>query len=136
MTSVFDSCYCIVLISTSRGCSHGMTSSQLPVDNSSSSRRRPTGADQQATPAVWTCHEGIKSASTGTCRAHTTLEAILGELRTVTGKMRVDEQQYELTGEWKYAAMVMDRVCLLTFTAFTIVLTLAILLSAPHLIVF
>ena len=71
--------------------------------------------------------------SAGTCRAHA--EAILGELRTVKGKMRADEARSELTGEWKHAAMVIDRFCLWMFTTFIVVLTLAILFSAPHLFV-
>jgi len=76
------------------------------------------------------------SAGAGsTCRAHSLLEAILGELKTVTEKMRADEERSELTGEWKYAAMVIDRFCLWTFTSFTVILTLAVLFSAPHLIV-
>jgi hypothetical protein len=31
--------------------------------------------------------------------------------------------------------MVLDRLCLLTFTAFTIIATIAVLLAAPHIIV-
>jgi len=36
---------------------------------------------------------------------------------------------------WKHAAMVIDRLCLCMFTAFTLVLTTSILFSAPHLFV-
>ena len=35
----------------------------------------------------------------------------------------------------QFAAMVIDRFCLITFTAFTIITTIAVLLSAPHIIV-
>jgi hypothetical protein len=31
--------------------------------------------------------------------------------------------------------MVIDRFCLITFTAFTVITTIAVLLSAPHIIV-
>jgi len=91
-------------------------------------------ADQRATPAIWTCHGGMQTTSLTTSRVHT-LEAILGELKTITGKMHVEEERSELTGEWKHAAMVIDRFCLWTFTAFTLILTFAILFSAPHLFV-
>ena len=124
-----------VCYSTSRGC---MTSSQHPVDYYNGSRRpTATGVHHQPAPTVWTCHEGVKTASaaTSSCRAHTILEAILDELRSLTEKIRAEDERSELTGEWKHAAMVIDRFCLWTFTGFTIILTLAILFSAPHLLV-
>jgi len=33
--------------------------------------------------------------------------------------------------DWRFAAMVVDRLCLCLFTVFTVVSTLTILLSAP-----
>ena len=39
------------------------------------------------------------------------------------------------TARVQFAAMVIDRFCLITFTAFTIITTIAVLLSAPHIIV-
>ncbi|XP_037082240.1 acetylcholine receptor subunit alpha-type acr-16-like [Pollicipes pollicipes] len=63
------------------------------------------------------------------------LQLILKELRTITDKMRSDDHEAEVTGDWKFAAMVVDRMCLIVFTLFTIVATVAVLLSAPHIIV-
>ena len=40
-----------------------------------------------------------------------------------------------LENEWKFAAMVLDRVCLLAFTFFTVLLSAAVLIAAPHVIV-
>ena len=40
-----------------------------------------------------------------------------------------------LENEWKFAAMVLDRVCLLVFTLFTVLLSTAVLIAAPHVIV-
>jgi len=128
------------LISTSRD---GRLS-QHPVDQYNVGR--PTGADRRTTstpPAtlVWTCREGAR-ATARTChraaschRATALLEAIVVELRAVTSRLRADDERSELAGDWKHAAMVVDRFCLWTFTAFTVVLTLSVLLSAPHLIV-
>jgi len=127
-----------VFVSSSRGSTRCTTSSQHP--SSVPDRRRPGVAGQPETTStttpvqVWTCHEDTRTSRT--CRpAHAALEAILGELRTVTGRMRADDERTELTAEWKHAAMVVDRCCLWTFTAFTAILTLSTLLSAPHLFV-
>ncbi|XP_077532206.1 neuronal acetylcholine receptor subunit alpha-7-like isoform X1 [Haemaphysalis longicornis] len=62
------------------------------------------------------------------------LNLILRELRYITSRMRKDEQEREVVGEWKFAAMVVDRVCLIIFSAFTIISTCACLFSAPHLV--
>jgi nicotinic acetylcholine receptor len=63
------------------------------------------------------------------------LSLILKELRVITDKIRDDEDTAAIENDWKFAAMVLDRLCLLTFTAFTIVATIAVLVSAPHIIV-
>ena len=63
------------------------------------------------------------------------LSLILKELRVITDKIRDDEDTAAIENDWKFAAMVLDRLCLLTFTAFTIIATVAVLLAAPHIIV-
>ena len=63
------------------------------------------------------------------------LQLILKELHTITDKMRREDEQGEVTSDWKFAAMVVDRLCLIVFTLFTVVATVAVLLSAPHIIV-
>nr|XP_042908637.1 neuronal acetylcholine receptor subunit alpha-7-like [Parasteatoda tepidariorum] len=62
------------------------------------------------------------------------LNAILRELRYVTGRMKREEKVGEIISEWKYAAMVVDRICLILFTLFTVLSTCICLFSAPHLI--
>lgn len=66
---------------------------------------------------------------------HRELSLILKEIRIITDKIRDDEDTASIENDWKFAAMVLDRVCLITFTLFTIVATIAVLLSAPHIIV-
>ena len=66
---------------------------------------------------------------------HRELSLILKEIRVITDKIRDDEDTANIENDWKFAAMVLDRVCLITFTFFTIVATVAVLLSAPHIIV-
>ena len=56
----------------------------------------------------------------------------LGEM--VAEKIRRDEFDEETVNDWKFAAMVVDRLCLIAFTSFLIISTFAILFAAPHLI--
>ena len=53
----------------------------------------------------------------------------------ITEKIRSDDDADATQCDWKFAAMVLDRLCLITFTLFTIVATLAVLAAAPHVIV-
>lgn len=66
---------------------------------------------------------------------HRELSLILKELRIITDKLRKDEEDEESTNDWKFAAMVVDRMCLYIFTFFTVAATIAVLMSAPHVIV-
>ena len=48
---------------------------------------------------------------------------------------RDDDESAATENDWKFAAMVLDRLCLITFTLFTIIATFAVLAAAPHVIV-
>lgn len=63
------------------------------------------------------------------------LQLILQEVRYITDFMRKQQEDQEVINDWKYAAMVVDRFCLIVFTFFTLVATIAVLYSAPHIIV-
>jgi len=63
------------------------------------------------------------------------LSLILKEIKVITDKIRDDEEASAIESDWKFAAMVLDRLCLITFTLFTIIATLAVLAAAPHVIV-
>lgn len=63
------------------------------------------------------------------------LQIILQELRYITCRMKKADEEAEVISDWKFAAMVVDRFCLLIFTAFTIIATVCVLFSAPHIIV-
>ena len=62
----------------------------------------------------------------------TELREILKEVRYMSDKLRKDDSDQDVKNDWKFAAMVIDRLCLWIFTLFTIVSTFAILFSAPH----
>lgn len=77
-------------------------------------------------------HAPVAAALPWTTDSASVLKEILQELRDVTDRMRVDDQRQDECGDWKFAAMVIDRLCLCLFTVFTVVSTFAILCSAPH----
>jgi len=68
-------------------------------------------------------------------QAQCDLQAITRELRFITSRMKKKDEESDMIADWKFAAMVVDRICLIIFTLFTIIATLAVLLSAPHIIV-
>ena len=61
-------------------------------------------------------------------------QCILKELKFITNRMKIHDEELDIISDWKFAAMVIDRFCLITFTAFTVITTIAVLLSAPHII--
>jgi len=54
------------------------------------------------------------------------LSAILAEVKCVTSKLRSDESDDEQTSDWKFAAMVIDRLSFWTLTVYLVVVTLAV----------
>ncbi|XP_014203486.1 acetylcholine receptor subunit alpha-type acr-16 [Copidosoma floridanum] len=60
---------------------------------------------------------------------------ILKEIKVITDELKNNEEQTKITNDWKFAAMVIDRLCLIVFTLFTIIATITVLFSAPHIIV-
>ena len=63
------------------------------------------------------------------------LGLILKEIRVITDKIRDDDDSSTIEGDWRFAAMVLDLLCLLFFTVFTIITTVVVMLAAPHVIV-
>ena len=61
------------------------------------------------------------------------LRDLLCELRFMTDKQRKADDFEDMSNDWKFAALVIDRFCLWVFSLFTLVSTCAILFSAPHL---
>jgi hypothetical protein len=63
---------------------------------------------------------------------NSTLSVIVRELRYITHRMRREDECEDIKNDWKFAAMVVDRICLIVFTAFLIVSTIGIFISAPN----
>uniref|UniRef100_A0A182MZV9 Neurotransmitter-gated ion-channel ligand-binding domain-containing protein n=1 Tax=Anopheles dirus TaxID=7168 RepID=A0A182MZV9_9DIPT len=76
-------------------------------------------------------HETVSSHTCLSSSAEYELALILKELRYITDQLRKEDESGEITREWKFAAMVVDRLCLIIFTLFTIIATLAVLSPFP-----
>ena len=73
---------------------------------------------------------GVGPYLTGSIRGE--LLAILNELRFITRKIKDEHDNAEETNDWKFAAMVIDRLCFWIFSLYLIVATIAIF-TAPKL---
>nr|XP_014284142.1 neuronal acetylcholine receptor subunit alpha-7 isoform X1 [Halyomorpha halys] len=78
---------------------------------------------------------GLNIDDSNCLSAQRELQCILRELQFITSRMRKADEEAELISDWKFAAMVVDRVCLIIFSLFTIIATVIVLISAPHIIV-
>jgi len=81
---------------------------------------------------------GSASGQTGSghrCKVGKDIKSCLRELKYITNRMRKNDELEEIVQDWKFAAMVLDRLCFYGFTAFTIISTFVCLSSAPQLIV-
>nr|XP_021152048.1 neuronal acetylcholine receptor subunit alpha-7 isoform X3 [Columba livia] len=59
---------------------------------------------------------------------------ILEEVRFIAKHFRKQDEDEDVCSEWKFAAAVIDRLCLVAFTLFAIICTFTILMSAPNFI--
>ena len=60
------------------------------------------------------------------------LHLILKELRHLTQKMKDDDEDEDKALNWKFAAMVIDRLCMVFFMGATLISTIVILLTSKN----
>ena len=60
------------------------------------------------------------------------IRMILSELKFVTDHVRKAEEEDDISQDWKFSAMVIDRLCLLLFTILTFIFSYLTLFSAPN----
>ncbi|KAG7235907.1 hypothetical protein INR49_001887, partial [Caranx melampygus] len=79
---------------------------------------------------------GGRGVGGGGAMVSSTLEAelnlILEEVRYIARRFRGQDEEETVCNEWKFAAAVIDRLCLVAFSLFTILCTIGILMSAPN----
>lgn len=59
---------------------------------------------------------------------------ILEEVQYIARRFREQDEGEAICSEWKFAAAVVDRLCLVAFSLFSIICTFTILMSAPNFI--
>ncbi|XP_019744588.1 neuronal acetylcholine receptor subunit alpha-7-like isoform X2 [Hippocampus comes] len=59
---------------------------------------------------------------------------ILEEVQYIARRFREHDEAQAICSEWKFAAAVVDRLCLVAFSLFSIICTFTILMSAPNFI--
>nr|XP_057933995.1 neuronal acetylcholine receptor subunit alpha-7-like [Doryrhamphus excisus] len=62
------------------------------------------------------------------------MSQILEEVQYIARRFREQDEGEAICSEWKFAAAVVDRLCLVTFSLFSIICTFTILMSAPNFI--
>ncbi|CAN9506577.1 unnamed protein product [Ophioblennius macclurei] len=74
------------------------------------------------------------AAAHGSSVGHVELELakILEEVRYISKRFHQQDRDQAVCSEWKFAAAVIDRLCLMAFSLFTILCTIGILMSAPN----
>ena len=72
----------------------------------------------------------IKKLSNETSILSNHMKNIVKELRCITHKIKKDEYEEEKSLDWKFAAMVIDRLCMILFYFATFVTTCLILLTS------
>uniref|UniRef100_A0A672YTE8 Uncharacterized protein n=1 Tax=Sphaeramia orbicularis TaxID=375764 RepID=A0A672YTE8_9TELE len=60
------------------------------------------------------------------------LRALLAEVQFLVERVREQDRQMSLAEQWQFAAAVIDRLCLVGFSVFNIICTIAILMAAPN----
>jgi len=75
---------------------------------------------------------GYGNIAVSTASMRSELLAILNELRYITKKIKDDLESEEETNDWKFAAMVVDRLCFWIFSLYLVGATIAIF-TAPSL---
>lgn len=59
---------------------------------------------------------------------------ILEEVSYIAERFRTQDEEEAICSEWKFAAAVVDRLCLVAFSLFSIICTFTILMAAPNFI--
>lgn len=62
------------------------------------------------------------------------ISQILEEVQYIARRFRDQDEGEAICSEWKFAAAVVDRLCLVAFSLFSIICTFTILMSAPNFI--
>ncbi|XP_038842903.1 neuronal acetylcholine receptor subunit alpha-7-like [Salvelinus namaycush] len=86
--------------------------------------------DGAGASGVGTCHAQARVFQAGEAEAQ--LQALLAEVRFLAEGLREQDRRVSVAEKWQFAAVVIDRLCLVGFSVFNIICTIAILMAAPN----
>ncbi|WKX89832.1 hypothetical protein Q1695_009018 [Nippostrongylus brasiliensis] len=72
---------------------------------------------------------------TGSVMDERQFSKLMEELRVISSRVKKEELMHAERADWMFAAMVIDRVCFVTFSFFLILCTLVLSYRAPHIFV-
>ncbi|XP_026990746.1 neuronal acetylcholine receptor subunit alpha-7 [Tachysurus fulvidraco] len=93
----------------------------------------PNSSDSGVSCGV-SCSGGHREAAPAPSGEQRELQRLLVEVTYLAQRFRAQDESEAVRCEWKFAAAVVDRLCLVAFSLFSIVCTFAILMSAPNFI--
>ncbi|KAK3532820.1 hypothetical protein QTP86_032105 [Hemibagrus guttatus] len=93
----------------------------------------PNSSDSGVSCGV-SCSGGHREAASALSGEQRELQRLLVEVSYLAQRFRAQDEAEAVRSEWKFAAAVVDRLCLVAFSLFSIVCTFAILMSAPNFI--
>ena len=70
-----------------------------------------------------------------TCNLNKCVSNLDISFRFLTKRVREKDEEEVVISDWKFAAMVIDRFCLIGLSVYTVMTTVVMFISAPHLIV-
>nr|XP_057940827.1 neuronal acetylcholine receptor subunit alpha-7-like isoform X2 [Doryrhamphus excisus] len=86
------------------------------------------GADAAPAPTPTPSHAHVIRGKS----ADGQLQALLLEVQFLVERVREQDRQLGVAEQWQFAAAVIDRLCLVGFSIFNIICTIAILMAAPN----
>ncbi len=72
------------------------------------------------------------STRTDDCDINSDIRMIISELKFLTDYVRREEEEDDISQDWKFSALVIDRLCLVVFTILTTIFSYVTLFSAPN----
>uniref|UniRef100_G3NGE7 Neuronal acetylcholine receptor subunit alpha-7 n=1 Tax=Gasterosteus aculeatus aculeatus TaxID=481459 RepID=G3NGE7_GASAC len=121
-----------------RRCSSGSHSGSIPNPANNNGNLLYMGYQSMEDPSILSDGGGFGGGAGGLggCPAagigDAQLQAILEEVRYMADRFREQDETESVADQWKFAAAVIDRLCLVAFSVFNIICTISILMSAPN----
>ncbi|XP_061535501.1 neuronal acetylcholine receptor subunit alpha-7-like isoform X2 [Phycodurus eques] len=116
--------------------SMGTDNPSFPISTDPSALMCGSGSGDSDRNPTGSCPGDIHSEQTQTFLLEQLPEMsrILEEVQYIARRFREQDEDEAICSEWKFAAAVVDRLCLVAFSLFSIICTFTILMSAPNFI--